>query len=136
MPKRYQYQAVKLDLNIDDIREAVASELDKAMYAGAELVLQDAVPRVPVFTGRLRDSGYIASNKRSSYVRRTGYRHEIKPELGESVVAFSAPHAHFVETGTAKLSARPYLRPAYDGNQTAVLEEITGILRQAIEERA
>ena len=70
---------------------------DSACESELLRIAERAVGLVPVDTGELR--GSIAHQKMGS---------------GWAVVA-SAPHAGYVEYGTSKMAAQPYLRPAAQG---------------------
>lgn len=70
----------------------------------ATVILQKAKELVPVRTGFLRDSGVLVG---------TGYGYH---------VAFQANYAAFVEFGTSKMAAQPYLRPAIDASEHQVLQ--------------
>lgn len=43
-------------------------------------------------------------------------------------------YAHFIEFGTVKMSARPFLRPAFDAGRQAALDRMTQTLRRRIEQ--
>lgn len=74
--------------------------------AALEPALSDAVDNAPVLTGELTDSGGI-----------------VEADNGAEIV-FTAPHAVHVEFGTYKMAAQPFLRPAIDSNESAILKEI------------
>lgn len=67
----------------------------------ADVILRDAQARAPVRTGELRASG-----------------ESVSIESGKSAeVRFNALYAGFVEYGTYKMSARPYLTPAFEAHK-------------------
>lgn len=45
-------------------------------------------------------------------------------------------NVHFALTTSAEIPARPYLRPAFDGNQAAAIEEIGRVLKILLEKAA
>lgn len=71
-------------------------------------VQQDAVNLAPVDTGAL---------SQSSNVSETGEN--------EANLAFEVPYAGYVEFGTIKMSAQPFLRPAIEMNKSEIVK-ITG----------
>lgn len=73
-------------------REALLS----ARRAAADAALREAEALAPYRTGRLR----------ASLTRRE--------ESGKNVLSAHVPYAAFVEMGTRRQSARPFLRPAAD----------------------
>lgn len=109
----------------DDSLKAIKDNADEALFEGGEALLEAAKSRVPVRTGRLRDSGYVTTKTQSSYAHKQGYKKERKPEESGVVgIGFSAPHSHLVEFGTKKMNARPYLRPALDELKEKLGEKI------------
>lgn len=71
--------------------ETVSKEGSRRM---AEDVLADARTRAPYLTGELRGSGHVVYS----------------PDGAQ--VVFDSDHALYVEFGTYKMAAQPYLRPA------------------------
>lgn len=73
----------------------------------------------PVDTGYMRDSIYTRTNTSSSYGRvgepppGAELLPEVeKPDRGTAIVAVGANYGIFVEFGTSKMAAQPYLIPA------------------------
>lgn len=90
------------------ISREVAAELD---VVGADIV-DLAKSIVPVRTGYLRSTIY----------------HKVEDTNLE--VGASAHYAAYVELGTSKMSARPYLRPSVDANREKLLDAVkTGVLK-------
>lgn len=134
MAKKLKYDSVSLELNIDELRNVIADKLDEAMYEGAMEILPVAKAKTPYMTGNLRESGYAATEKRSSYEGGKGHRKEIRPKnRGEAVIAFSWFTARFFENGTRRLAARPFLRPGFDERKDAARNRIIAQLRDALE---
>ena len=65
--------------NLNRVVTRELSAASRAAEAGAQAILSDTLPHVPVLTGELRDSGYVRRSGRSS-----------------AEVGFSAEHAPFV----------------------------------------
>jgi len=73
---------------------AVAAMAKDAQRRVAQDILADARMHAPVDTGRLKESGHIEDD-------------------GKTVsVVFDAPYARYVEFGTSKMRASPFLTPA------------------------
>lgn len=51
-------------------------------------------------------------------------------ELGPTLAAW---YAHFVEFGTVKMSAKPFMRPAWEGGKISAAESIHDLLKQEIQ---
>ncbi len=103
-------------------------------------VLEDARNRAPVDTGLLRDGIRIRVQrpKAGDAVIRVGLR--IMPAKGAKKLGrrTASPHWrwHFVEIGTSKMGAQPFLRPALDSNAAAVVAalktELAAGIRRAL----
>lgn len=90
------------------VEARVTPAVRASVQAACDLIEISAKNYVPVDTGRLQES--ITSEVR---------------ETGKTVVGSVAPHteyAGFVEYGTYKMPAQPYMRPALDENREAVTE--------------
>ena len=86
----------------------------EAELAMARLVLEQSQNSVPVNTGELKESGHI--------------------EEGEEVqVVYDAAHAVFVEFGTYKMPARPFLRTAIDNNERQIVKDAGTEIEDEIE---
>lgn len=83
--------------------------LDKlrALKPGAEIVVRYAQGYAPVKSGELRDS--IHYEERSDTVE----------------VVADADHAVYVEMGTYKMRAQPYIRPAMENHTDEVLDAVS-----------
>lgn len=103
---------------------SVEKELSEIIENAAQIVVDSAKAKVPVDTGELRDS--IGNNKA-----------EIKDHAAECIVGVDkeALHAHFIEFGTSKSAAQPFMRPAVKESKPAVDHQVSKDLR-AILERA
>lgn len=98
----------------DEVLRKVQGTSERGMYAAAEEVLAAATAKAPKDTGRLRDSGYIATTKRSTYRKKKWHTKQAPVIERAALVAFAAFYAHMVEGGTSKMAAKPFLRPALD----------------------
>lgn len=89
-----QLNAVGLQFTVQDL------------LPGAAIIFAASQDLCPVDTGFLKASGGI----------------QITPDDVE--IVYDAPYASFVEFGTYKMAAQPYLRPAFDENEEAALSAI------------
>lgn len=113
-------EVVKL---LEDMGDAAINVLDDAAKGGAEIVLAEAKRRVPVDTGRLRDSLILKKSKIKNAKVRGVYT--VSKKRG---VEYFAP----VELGTSKMKARPFLRPAVDENKREIAKAINNEVLKAI----
>lgn len=102
----------KLTAQLDAIGLAFKPE---DIVPGAEVIFAASQDLCPVDTGFLRDSGYVQIRS------------------GDVEIGYSAPYASFVEFGTYKMAAQPFLRPAFDEYEeealSAILDSIESNLR-------
>ena len=89
---------VILHSNMQATKHLVTEHARNTVRATAAEILSGARTRVPVQTGYLKNTGHL--------------RFE---DGGMScVIAFSANYAAYVELGTSRRGATPYLKPAFD----------------------
>lgn len=125
--------AGKVEWHGKELMQALRDGANDAMFEAGEILLESARRRVPVVTGNLKNSGYVSTKNKSSYVKRRGWKRERKPlEDGSVVIAFSAPHSHLVEFGTKRMAAKPYLRPALDELKDKIGKSITVSLSKSV----
>lgn len=85
-----------------------------ALQIAAQIVIDVAQGLCPVDTGNLRDSAFIQAL------------------TGDVYFGFQAEYASYVEFGTYKMEAQPFLRPAIDGTQGEVLQAMYDYLNDWI----
>jgi len=85
-----------------------------ALQIAAQIVLDVAQANCPVDTGNLRDSAFMQAL------------------VGDVSFGFSAEYASYVEFGTYKMAAQPFLRPAIDGTMGAVEQALRDYLNDWI----
>ncbi len=89
-----------------------------ALQAGALMIESGAKRRAPVRTGFLRAS-----------IR----AQEATPQ--EAEVTVGAEYGRFVEYGTSRQRARPYLRPTLNEDRQTIVRAVAETLRRWVEER-
>jgi len=113
----------------------VASEsvLRQAAVAGARVIFSEVKVRVPVghktwesekqkhYPGFLRDALLIAFDKEES----------VEGKLASYVVTWSkdAFYGRFLEFGTSKMAARPFLRPAFEAKKQAAAAAVDDVIQ-------
>ena len=86
------------------------------LTAAALIVEGDAVLHAAVDTGNLRSS----------------ITHQLMSDE-EARVGTNVEYAPYVEYGTHKMDAQPYLRPALDNNEARIRELIFDVIRKAVD---
>jgi HK97 gp10 family phage protein len=85
------------------------------LKAGGRLLVKGMKARVPVKTGKLRDSIVVTTSRRSTKGK------------GQAVIAFRKPvsrRVHLTEFGTKHAKAHPFIRPTLDTEGAAAIEAI------------
>ena len=134
-------------------REIQGRPLRSAVSYGAKLVVDDVKSRVPVGeTGILKTAVYRYRSRRDSSTGRetffvgiragkaqykdTAYNRK-KGRVGKSYkTQGEAYYWRFLEFGTAKMAAKPFLRPAFESSKSKAVEVIKQRLGKAIETQA
>lgn len=108
--------------------------LENAVLAGCLPIMNAAIERVPIKSGNLKRSIHIGGHSNLSDTTGTDVGIGVKkPTQVNLRVGTNVEYAPYVEFGTNKQTAKPYLRPAYDENKELAIEEIKQTLRQQIE---
>jgi hypothetical protein len=161
--RRRVAQSVAVDWYGDEFLAIVDRYGDAALYAAGTVLRQAASSRAPRRRGQLAASGYVATASQSSYVKRRYWRKEQKPGKHTAVIAYTAPHAHLIESGRRRAgkiaprrrngkralrvadgvlrrssryrrsAAQPFLAPAIDATRDAMASELAALLRQRLE---
>ncbi len=119
----------------DEILRALGAQLEEAMFAAGEVLIEHATAKAPRDEGTLQESGYVATANKSTYQKQPHHKSEVRPQgEGVAVAAFSAPHAHLVEHGTSKMSAQPFFRPAFDESKQDMAEAGAAVLKKGLGE--
>lgn len=134
-------------------KEIQGRPLRSAVSYGAKAVVEDVKSKVPVGeTGILKSAVYRYRSRRDSATGRetffvgirqgkaqykdTAYNRR-KGRVGKTYkTAGEAYYWRFLEFGTAKMAARPFLRPAFEATKSRAVEIIKERLGKAIETQA
>jgi len=110
--------SVTLNLEFEDMTEAVKQATRLAMRDMVVDIAHDAVGMSPVETG---------NNRRSIKYEASGFGAEVgivDQSKTEGAVYSTSGYGGFLETGTAKMAARPYFKPALDRNSPRFPEKL------------
>ena len=116
--------------------------LRAAVYAGAKVIRDEAKLQAPVATGTMKRAVILKQipelsnkNKQTFFVTvRQGKKYRKQGKKGN--LSQDAWYWRFVEFGTVKMSARPFLRPAFDMKKNDALTAIKTRLAERIEQAA
>lgn len=103
----------------------VSSLENKALKNAAEPVLESAKANVPVRTGKLKKGLKISNIKRKNGVKYI----QVGVDRGDNSEVF---YGKFIEFGTSKMPAHPFLQPAFEKNKSAIKEKIAETLKEGL----
>ena len=131
----------KLTAKLDRIVKIVTQGARPAAQAGAQVFYDEVKLRASmtaseegkysapgaapfVQSGKLRDAIYQAFVEKESGFFKASYRISWNKKL--------AFYGGFVENGTSKMAARPFLRPSYDAKRTEAIKAVNDKLRDEV----
>ncbi len=100
-------------------------EVRRVLMRGAFVIRDEAKARVPVDTGKLKESIIATYGKKDP--------DDLNVLVGVKYGKGGAPHAHLVEFGTSKMQPRRFFRPAVTAKKNETGEIIAEGLRKLIE---
>lgn len=125
-------------------RKIVKKTVRKMVTKGGQILARAAKQAAPKETGLLRKSigskvkVYPSGVTVAIVGPRTGFRQQVTRKRGRWVpkveTANPTKYAHLVELGTARASAKPFLRPAFAGKAEAIREAMRQIAQAALQE--
>jgi HK97 gp10 family phage protein len=117
----------ELEIALRSLPPTVMRKVDRqGLREGGKIVLEKAQRDCPVVSGALRDSLKLKAGK-----RRKNY---ISVVIGTAIGWFKGKtyYGGFVEFGTSKMGARPFVRPAFDTQKEYILDRIISSLNSAL----
>ena len=118
----------KLSAKLDGITKAAEQGVRPAAQAGAQVFYDEVKQRVPM-SAKPHKSGKKTYNPGT--LRKAIYQAFADKESGKDKamyrVSWNKTHAfygRFVEFGTSKMAAKPFLRPAYDAARAKALKAV------------
>ncbi len=120
-------------------RDVATRAARSAVNAGAQTVKRRAQQNVPVATGNLKKNIIVRRQRPSEHGLTEQYivtvrQGKVTKKQAERGLE-DAFYGRFVEFGTVKMAARPFLRPAFDGGKeeavTAMREQLAARIAKA-----
>jgi len=136
MAKTYIHGAKEIEAVLKELPEQVGRNvLNGALMSGANVVVKEARARAPRGKGDTKDAkgrnvGHLFQNIRRKRWKRGSHSAEVKIGIG------AAFWGMFLEFGTSKMAARPWLRPAWDASKEKALAAIGKSLGRGLERAA
>lgn len=115
----------ELERKLQSLGDRMQSQdvLEEALMAGAEVVREAIAAAAPRRTGILASDIHVSRKGRIKYSVR----------IGPGLKGF---YGRFLEYGTSKMAARPFMRPAFEASNDAAQEAIRQSIWQAVQEAA
>lgn len=128
----------KLSAKLDQVRQAAEQSTRPAAQAGAQVLYDEVRQRAPVSS-----KAHSTKGKKQTYqpgnLRAAIYQAYMQKESGDKSSKYriswnkrEAFYARFVEFGTSKMAARPFLRPAYDAARAQALQAVKQRMQQEV----
>nr|WP_113869631.1 HK97-gp10 family putative phage morphogenesis protein [Brenneria salicis]NMN90975.1 HK97 gp10 family phage protein [Brenneria salicis ATCC 15712 = DSM 30166]RBP57330.1 HK97 gp10 family phage protein [Brenneria salicis ATCC 15712 = DSM 30166]RLM28533.1 hypothetical protein BHG07_17240 [Brenneria salicis ATCC 15712 = DSM 30166] len=116
--------------------------LRDATRAGAEVLKEEVIDRAPVRTGKMRKNVVVLTQKsrRKGEISSGVHIRGVNPRTGNSDNTMKADNPRnafywrFVEMGTIKAPAHPFVRPAFDARQEEAANAAITRANRAIDE--
>ena len=111
---------INLESRIPDFLDKLKNEVDKVIEQSAHKILEESNSKVPIDTGKLKESGYVKMNRNSN---------DINAEIG-----YTAEYALFVHEN---LNARHFngsalfLMAAYRINESKIIQDVSNAIKEA-----
>lgn len=120
---------------LEDKLKRTPTEMDRIVTQTAFRIENRAKQGTPLITGALRNSGYTktvknngASKARADALAKNPKvefsQEPAKPEIGQAIVGFAVEYAVYVELGTSRKAARPFLLPAVKAERQKFMDEL------------
>jgi HK97 gp10 family phage protein len=106
--------------------------LRAAVAAGARVVANEAKRNAPVDTGTLKRAVYLKQIREESNASQQTFFVGVRHGKGEKKKNRDGFYFPFVEFGTEKMAARPFVRPAFEATKEQAAEAIKAKLAERI----
>lgn len=117
--------------------------LEAALASGGQLIANAAKNNAPVITGNLKRSIHVGghadaemgSTTEADFAGATGSTGtdiggaSSGPNRAAVIIGTNVEYARFIEEGTSRMAAQPFLQPALDETKTAALAEVKRALK-------
>ncbi|MEG0742680.1 MAG: hypothetical protein RSB91_01545 [Clostridia bacterium] len=103
---------------LERLPQAIQGACEGGLAEGMALVLDDVRALCPAHTGELK--GSLAMNVAAA------------AGGAEGTVSAGSGHAAYVELGTYKMPAQPFLKPAFEANKGNVIGAVANAVKEAV----
>lgn len=135
---RIDFDTSELDAALDRMAEGIQEQVRPAAQAGAQVLYEEVLARVPVSAeprtvkGKTYQPGALKRAVYQTYSQDSSQNGKATYHISWN--RSKAPHGHLVEFGTSKMEARPFLRPAYDAKYQEALQAAKDRLAEGVQQ--
>ncbi|MDF2534411.1 MAG: hypothetical protein K0R18_568 [Bacillales bacterium] len=105
---------------VERMGQDVGAQLEEqALQAGAEFLKEKIEETVPVLTGKLKVN-IVVSDVKNGII-------DVGPDQQGS-----AFYGHFLEFGTSKAKAQPFMGPALEGNKATIQDKMADVIKRGL----
>lgn len=127
---------------LDELIAKSPEKVDAAVRATAFFVQAIAQADCPVDTGATRNSGFTKTSKDNGFAEAESRASSLRPDAemvdgtpGDpgpmtAYVSFATNYAIWLELGTSRMGARPFLGPAVEGADGIFAEQIAKVMNE------
>jgi HK97 gp10 family phage protein len=108
--------------------------LGEALVAGAQPIRDEAEATVVRSTGKLAQNIIIEQKRSKQAASQDVLSVRVMPRRTKLGAPDDAHYGSFVELGTSKMAAQPFLRPAFDSKRVESLEAAAETIRVGVEQ--
>lgn len=127
-----------INARLDALAKTAKDSARPAAQAGAQVLYEEVVRRVPV-----SDQEHSTKGKKHTFqpgnLRAAIYQAFVQDESGQGRATYriswnkrKAFYGHFVEHGTSRMAARPFLRPSFDAMEQKALSAARAVMAEQI----
>jgi len=115
-----------VDINTKEVEELVSGAILKGLRDTIVAIHNDVVELSPVKTGHNRRSIASEVSRMGTVTQGDDAQPEkvVDDSLDEAACYSTSGYGGFLETGTSKMAAQPYFRPAFDMHKDELVENI------------
>ncbi len=116
--------------NLEAMPEVIRNKaVGKGTKEGAKIIQQAAISLAPEDSGRLKQN--IVVRERKDTIFDSEHQVVIRAQ-GKADNPRNSFYAYFLEYGTSKMAAKPFMRPAFEQNKESAVATMAGYIKEAV----
>lgn len=115
---------------LTDMPDAIRDKaVGKGTKEGAKVIQEAAIKHAPQDSGRLKENIVVRQNKDTKF---DSEHSVVVRKIGKADNPKNSYYAYFLEHGTSKMTAKPFMRPAFEQNKESAVAVLAGYIREAV----